>query len=84
VVDAVGNVSKLSSIECAAPVEATDFYESYRNRGGQAGGGVCSVRPGSPRTSMVAPFGAGAALLLLGARRLSRRRRDARRAEAGR
>ncbi len=77
IVDKVGNISSLSSLECATPAEVTDFYESYRARGGKAGGGLCAMRPGAPDTGTLAPIGTGVALLLLGGRRLARRRRDA-------
>jgi hypothetical protein len=41
-VDTVGNVGKLSLTKCATPVQVTDFFELYRNLGGQ-GGGLCSI-----------------------------------------
>jgi hypothetical protein len=77
-VDKVGNVSKLSKLECNAPAETSDFYESYRGRGGKAGGGTCAMRPWVRESSTLAPLGAGAVLLALGARRLARRKHVAR------
>src|SRR5262249_3734924 len=83
-VDKVGNVGKLSALECASPAEATDFYESYRGRGGQAGGGLRAMRPWTRGASMLAPVGFGSALLLFGGRRLARRKRAARAEETRR
>jgi hypothetical protein len=39
-VDTVGNVGKLSASRCDAPVQVTDFFELYRDLGGQGG---CSI-----------------------------------------
>ncbi len=76
IIDKVGNVGPLSTLECDSPAEVSDFYESYRGRGGTAGGGLCAMRPAARDTGVLAPFGAGLALLVLGGRRLARRRRD--------
>jgi hypothetical protein len=76
ILDKVGNISTLSPLECGTPAEVTDFYESYRGRGGTAGGGLCAMRPATRDNGVIAPFGAAFALLVLGGRRLARRRRE--------
>jgi hypothetical protein len=42
-VDEVGNVSVLSRPVCEKPIPLTDFFELYRQAGGKAGGGLCSL-----------------------------------------
>lgn len=42
-VDEVGNVGVLSRTVCEKPIPLTDFFELYRQAGGKAGGGLCSV-----------------------------------------
>ncbi len=37
--DALGNAGPLSPVECARPQTVTTFYESYKESGGQGGGG---------------------------------------------
>jgi hypothetical protein len=37
------NYGKLSAIACATPEPVTDFFEAYRDAGGKAGGGFCSI-----------------------------------------
>jgi hypothetical protein len=73
-VDLVGNASPLSSTACGTPVEVTDFYELYRQAGGKAGGGICSLsripNPGS--RTFVAALGV---LAVIGVGRRVRRRR---------
>ena len=49
-VDKIGNVGKLSNVTCLAPRPVDDFFKVYRQRGGRAGGGFCTVRK---------PLGAG-------------------------
>lgn len=76
--DQRGNVGRLSNVVCGTPVYVAGFFELYRAAGGQAGGGLCAVRPAAPR-------GAG---LWLGAIAISllarhRRRRDSRSLRAG-
>ncbi|WP_437613323.1 hypothetical protein WMF20_11815 [Sorangium sp. So ce834] len=64
--DLVGNAGPLSELSCATPVDVDGFFEKYRDAGGQAGGGFCSV--GGPIGAgrwVSAPLGvlvAGAAL----------------------
>ena len=76
-VDELGNTSAMSTPVCATPAEATDFYESYKSRGGQGGGGLCALRPWSTQTSTLGPIGAALAVLALAGRRVARRKRDA-------
>jgi len=42
-VDSVGNIGPLSNVVCATPEPTEDFYKLYRDAGGTAGGGFCSV-----------------------------------------
>jgi hypothetical protein len=42
-VDALGNAGPLSNVACATPKEVNDFFETYRNSGGSAGGGFCAL-----------------------------------------
>lgn len=42
-VDSVGNIGPLSNLVCATPEPTEDFYKLYRDAGGTAGGGFCSV-----------------------------------------
>lgn len=64
-IDDAGNLGGLSSVTCATPQAVTDFYEAYREAGGEAGGGFCSFTPsqGGPRAA-----GWGFALALIGLR----------------
>jgi hypothetical protein len=43
--DLVGNVGPLSTLACETPQPVDDFYELYRQAGGQAGGGFCATGP---------------------------------------
>lgn len=81
--DRIGNVGPLSVSRCATPIEVQDFYEDYRDRGGKAGGGLCSVQ--SQGQSRSKPFSAAGPLFgaLAGAAFLLRRRRRSRRPEGG-
>ncbi len=49
-VDRYGNAGPISTIVCESPTPTTDFWDSYRAAGGQAGGGFCAFSPTS-RTS---------------------------------
>ncbi len=42
-VDSFLNSGNLSSLDCASPEPVTGFFEAYRQAGGGAGGGYCSV-----------------------------------------
>ena len=66
-VDALGNAGPLSNVACATPQEVDDFFETYRNAGGGAGGGFCALG--------ARPAPGAAALLVVGllVRRLRRR-----------
>jgi hypothetical protein len=46
--DAVGNVGRLSTIECGTPQPIVGFYEAYRAAGGTAGGDSCAMAPARP------------------------------------
>lgn len=72
-VDKLGNVGELAPVDCGSPIEVKDFYEAYREQGGQAGGG-CSVQRGGPPVRAAGPL-AGA---LVGLAFVLRRRRRAR------
>ncbi|WP_437579514.1 hypothetical protein [Sorangium sp. So ce887] len=74
--DLVGNAGPLSELSCATPVDVDGFFEKYREAGGQAGGGFCSVEGpvGAARWGSV-PLGAVVAGAALGLWRRSRRRR---------
>jgi hypothetical protein len=65
-VDRVGNIGVLSNLDCATPIEITDFFELYKNYGGHGGGGFCSMsrrqRPGGFALSALSLSVFGAAL----------------------
>jgi len=68
--DLAGNEGTLSEVVCGTPEAVTDFYESYRQAGGSAGGGFCSFSlQQSPKG--VGLF-AGALLIVAGLRRRQR------------
>jgi len=77
--DSFLNVGPLSEVVCNYPEETADFWTDYKNGGGRAGGGFCSVDgAGLPMGS----FGVIALATVLGAstvRRLRTRRSGARR-----
>lgn len=66
-VDSQGNVGVLSAIDCGIPEELTDFYEAYRQAGGQGGGGFCAFDP--RRRSSFLSLSAASVVLLLARRR---------------
>lgn len=68
-VDQVGNAGELSELACGTPQPVTDFFEAYRDAGGKAGGGFCSVSRRSDAQ------GAWLGLLALAGLALSARRR---------
>jgi hypothetical protein len=70
--DQVGNLGKLSDLACATPNPIDDFFKLYRQSGGQAGGGFCSIGV-APTASLFSAVALGMAAAGL-ARRRSRRR----------
>ena len=70
-VDEVGNVGVLSRPVCETPIPVTDFYELYRQAGGKAGGGWCSLS----RTPSAAAHGTAALFTALSLATFVRRRR---------
>jgi hypothetical protein len=61
--DTVGNNGKLSTVYCGTPAPVDDFFKTYRDAGGQAGGGYCSFGQRSrDGVFLVALFGVGLAL----------------------
>lgn len=74
--DGVGNAGPLSALACGTPVAVDGFFEKYREAGGQAGGGFCSVGgPVGAGRWVSWPLGALAAGAALGLWRRGRRRR---------
>jgi hypothetical protein len=71
-VDGVGNVGKLSNVECTSPNPVDDFFKLYRQAGGQGGGSFCAASGALGHAAGGAAF---AALALAGVARLARRRR---------
>jgi MYXO-CTERM domain-containing protein len=69
-VDSVGNVGLLSTTVCGTPQILTDFFERYREAGGQGGGGFCSIGA-EPADGLAAGL---AALVVAGFVRRRRRR----------
>jgi hypothetical protein len=69
-VDKLGNVGPLSEIECGSPKPVTDFFEAYRNAGGEAGGGFCAI--GHHRESGALVFMLGALVMWIVRRRRAR------------
>ncbi|WP_437638344.1 hypothetical protein [Sorangium sp. So ce854] len=73
--DIVGNAGPLSALACGTPVAVDGFFEKYREAGGQAGGGFCSVGgPVGAGRWVSWPLGALAAGAALGLWRRGRRR----------
>jgi hypothetical protein len=74
-VDQVGNVGVLSNQVCEVPAQITDFFELYRQAGGSAGGGICSLaRPPVPNASSVSSVVESVALVVAARRRRRKRR----------
>ncbi|HEY3495098.1 MAG TPA: hypothetical protein VGK73_10450 [Polyangiaceae bacterium] len=72
-VDNFNNLGLLSSSACNTPQLVTDFYEAYREAGGEGGGGFCAIGA-RPSRGFAAFFAFGA--MALYARRRARSRRD--------
>ncbi|MDF3067754.1 MAG: putative secreted protein [Polyangiaceae bacterium] len=66
--DTVFNVGKLSNLACATPKDVRGFFESYRDAGGEAGGGYCSFAP-ARRSGTAFLLALGAAALVMRRRR---------------
>jgi hypothetical protein len=74
-VDKHGNASPIEEVLMAQPVPTRDFYRSYRDQGGLAEGGFCSLVGAGVHTTVPWLAGAVAAAgLALVVRRLRRRR----------
>ena len=72
-VDGSGNVGPPSPEVCDYPAPVSDFWQTYRNAGGKAGGGFCALQ------ALGAPAGASFALGVAGAGLLAAMRRRRRR-----
>jgi hypothetical protein len=64
--DTMQNNGPLSEYATSAPWYVDDFFSNYRERGGKAGGGFCSVGKGRSAFALVIPL---AAIVLLALRR---------------
>jgi len=74
-VDGFGNIGPPSAEGCNSPAPIEDFWKIYRNDGGMAGGGLCSLEEigaRGPSTAGLLLFGGCGALLVR--RRIARRR----------
>ncbi|AUX21400.1 hypothetical protein SOCEGT47_018820 [Sorangium cellulosum] len=75
--DTIGNPGVLSALACGTPKDVDGFFELYREAGGKAGGGYCSVTgPVGAGRWVPLPLGAVAAGAALGLLRSIRRRRS--------
>ena len=73
-VDNFGNVGPLAAQGCGTPQPVTDFLTAYRNAGGGAGGGFCSVEAVGHAAGWGFGLGFGfAGVALAGSRRRRRR-----------
>jgi hypothetical protein len=78
-VDGFGNIGPPSTEACNSPAPIEDFWKIYRDDGGTAGGGLCSVEEigaNVPSTTEVLLFGGCAALLVRRRTARWRSRRD--------
>jgi hypothetical protein len=73
-VDNFGNIGLPSSQVCDFPALVNDFWQTYKNDGGQSGGFCALEAVGAPAGSTVAFAGAGA-LVIAGLRRRRSKRR---------
>ncbi len=77
--DELDNVGVLSAVVCAKPFPVNDFYELYRQSGGEAGGGLCACDvPGGRSAGGAAASLAAVALTSALALRRARTRAGAR------
>ena len=72
-IDELGNAGPLSELACATPEPVDDFFAKYRQAGGEAGGGFCSIEAPRARAWHVAAALACVAAVA-GVRRARRRR----------
>jgi hypothetical protein len=73
-VDGYGNVGPSSNDVCDFPAPTQDFWTTYKNDGGGAGGGFCALEaPGAPVPSLV-----GAGFLVAAVALVRRRKRGSR------
>jgi MYXO-CTERM domain-containing protein len=73
--DAHGNDGVASNAACATPEEVDDFFEWYRELGGEAGGGYCNCSlVGARRGTSQALFAVLSVLALAFGRRRRRKR----------
>ncbi|MEO6419555.1 MAG: hypothetical protein ABIP39_09130, partial [Polyangiaceae bacterium] len=71
--DGYGNIGPLSTPTCSSPTLVDDFWKTYRNSGGQAGGGFCALEgAGMPVGSSVFGLSGLVAALSLVRRRMKK------------
>jgi hypothetical protein len=70
-IDRYGNISPITQVQYGKPVPTVDFYTEYRNNGGQATGGYCSLAGWHRQAGGLASV----AGLVLGVLVIARRRR---------
>jgi len=68
--DTFENVGKLSTLGCQVPQPVTGFFEAYRNAGGRAGGGFCSLSQHAQPLPLVSVLGFGCFLWFRRSRRV--------------
>lgn len=73
-VDTYQNPGALSQVVCDTPVQTTDFYDDFREAGGTAGGGYCSLGAPTGQTAGAVAIALGALGLVLRRRRSARAR----------
>lgn len=72
--DTIGNAGRMSDLACATPQPIDDFYKIYRQDGGQAGGGYCSIGGAGAGVTLFGTTALGVAAAFLARRRVRRRR----------
>jgi hypothetical protein len=72
-IDRYNNASIITDLVDGMPVATVDFYSAYKNAGGAAQGGYCSLARGQRTPAIFALAGLAAVGLLLGRRRRRRR-----------
>ena len=66
------NPGQISALECQTPIQLNDFFETYRNDGGQAGGGCGVYRVGNDAGSAALGVVAFSFMLTMIRRRITR------------